>query len=190
MSTNKLAIFAILLGLVAGACGTYLVIGRPWHSGEPIRSALKADSPNLTGESHANESTNKPKPSNDNQIGNPTYFLSLGMSPDACYKAMTGASYERLSDGTVQGAWGFVGPTTPFPTSMEGAVADLGIEWPYGAQIWQRGDEEVRLHFAGNKHTTRKEPMLFWVESMHWHDNMPDRSSNATPQQEPSLPPP
>jgi len=90
--------------------------------------------------------------------------LKISMSPAEAAKIMTTSGAELLADGTAVGAWGSI------PSITGGAHVDsaskLGIDGPQASQVWKIGERGIRLHYAQNKLSKHREPILFWIEVM------------------------
>ena len=114
--------------------------------------------------------------------------LKLTMTPADASKVMKAEGAELKADGTAVGAWGSL---PRIPGRVEDVSVKLGIESPQAAQIWKIGDRWIRLHYAPNKLSKDREPILFWIEVMK--PPSPDTKGNNKPNPKPydnQLPPP
>ena len=109
------------------------------------------------------------------------------MSPAEAAKVMTTGGAQLLADGTAVGAWGSI---PSIPGSHEDASSKLGIDAPQAAQVWKIGERGIRLHYAPNKLSANKEPILFWIEVIHFtikNSSGNDKASSDKPSDLPSL---
>jgi hypothetical protein len=113
--------------------------------------------------------------------------LKISMSPAEAAKVMTTGGAQLLADGTAVGAWGSI---PSIPGSHEDASSKLGIDAPQAAQVWKIGERGIRLHYAPNKLSANKEPILFWIEVIHFtikNSSGNDKASSDKPSDLPSL---
>lgn len=113
--------------------------------------------------------------------------LKLAMTSADAFKVMKAEGAELKADGTAVGAWGSI---PSIPGRMVEESSKLGIDAPQAAQIWKMGDRWIRLHFAPDKLSKNREPILFWIELMTANSETNHTTNPGTKLPDHTLPPP